>query len=235
MSNRIKNNSGITLTALVVTIILMLILAGVTLSLTIGDDGVVNQTINAREDQAKAVYKEIISVEVAAEKIKGTNNTQKFLENVRTRLLAKDEFKDHKGMEIKRGNALYITTQEGYKFIVQNEEVIIAEGSMVLPEDIKVSDIEFTKKPTVWDSKDVEITITTRFDKLKIEYTDDYRTEDWREYTTPSPLISVLPNILSSFFISSSFFKSPALFATACALIASNSASAFSKSLYELL
>ena len=38
----IKNKNGITLIALIVTIILMLILAGVVISLTIGENGLIN-------------------------------------------------------------------------------------------------------------------------------------------------------------------------------------------------
>ena len=38
-----KNNKGITMIALIITIIVMLILAGVALSFTIGEDGVINK------------------------------------------------------------------------------------------------------------------------------------------------------------------------------------------------
>ena len=59
MKDFIRNKSGITLTALVVTIIIMIILAGVTLRLTIGDEGVISQSMNAKEEQTKSVYQEI--------------------------------------------------------------------------------------------------------------------------------------------------------------------------------
>ena len=51
-----KRNEGITLVALVITIIVLLILAGVSISLVVGDNGVLNQAQNAKtkSDQAWA-------------------------------------------------------------------------------------------------------------------------------------------------------------------------------------
>ena len=53
MQNLIKNretkNSGITLMALVITIIILLILASISLSMLAGNNGVINHTISAKE------------------------------------------------------------------------------------------------------------------------------------------------------------------------------------------
>ena len=51
-----KKESGITLVALVVTIIVLLILAGVAISLTIGEDGIFTRAQNATKkwDEAEA-------------------------------------------------------------------------------------------------------------------------------------------------------------------------------------
>ena len=46
---KIKDQKAITLIALVITIIVLLILAGVTLSLIIGEDGIVERAISAAE------------------------------------------------------------------------------------------------------------------------------------------------------------------------------------------
>ena len=44
-----KKEKGITLVALVITIIVLLILAGVTISLTLGDNGLLNRAEKARD------------------------------------------------------------------------------------------------------------------------------------------------------------------------------------------
>lgn len=54
----IRNNKGITLIALVITIIVMLILAGVSLNATIGDNGIIKRAQSAKFKQAIAAYKE---------------------------------------------------------------------------------------------------------------------------------------------------------------------------------
>ena len=53
----IRNNKGITLIALVITIIVMLILAGVSLNATIGDNGIIKRAQSAKFKQAIAAYK----------------------------------------------------------------------------------------------------------------------------------------------------------------------------------
>ena len=59
-----KNNEGITLVALVITIILMLILAGVVVNLTLGQDGIIAKTKEAKKKQILAEAKEKIGVEL---------------------------------------------------------------------------------------------------------------------------------------------------------------------------
>ena len=49
----IKNNKGITILALVVTIIVLLILAGVSISMITGDSGIINQAKTAKEETEK--------------------------------------------------------------------------------------------------------------------------------------------------------------------------------------
>ena len=58
-----------------------------------GDEGVISQSMHAKEEQTKSVYKELITVEVAAEKIAGTDGTEEYLNNIKVRLQIKDEFK----------------------------------------------------------------------------------------------------------------------------------------------
>ena len=53
-----NNAKGITLIALVVTIIALLILAGVAINLTIGDNGIITRASKARLTSELATYKE---------------------------------------------------------------------------------------------------------------------------------------------------------------------------------
>ncbi len=55
-----KSNKGITLVALVITIIVLLILAGVSISLVVGDNGVLTQAKNASSETNTADAKEAL-------------------------------------------------------------------------------------------------------------------------------------------------------------------------------
>ena len=184
MKDFIRNKSGITLTALVVTIIIMIILAGVTLRLTIGDEGVISQSMNAKEEQTKSVYQELITVEVAAEKIAGTDDRETFLKNIQTRLEGKEEFEDA-SYEIKNGNTLVITTKEGYEYAIIGDKVILADGgngsggngggsgSTEIPE-IKQEEISFKAQPSYWVNTGISLEIfSKKHPTLNVEYTDD--------------------------------------------------------------
>ena len=64
MLNKIKNNKGITLVSLVITIIVMLILAGVSLSMVTGDSSVLKQAQKTAFMQEMAKYKEELESEI---------------------------------------------------------------------------------------------------------------------------------------------------------------------------
>ena len=62
----VKNNKGITLIALVITIIVLLILAGVSIAMLTGQNGILTQASSAKSDTNKAEAAERINLELAA-------------------------------------------------------------------------------------------------------------------------------------------------------------------------
>ena len=62
----LKNNKGITLIALVVTIIVLLILAGVSIAMLTGDNGILTQSKTAKTDTEKAEAVERINLALNA-------------------------------------------------------------------------------------------------------------------------------------------------------------------------
>ena len=65
-TREIKTNKGITLIALVITIIVLLILAGVTIAMITGENGILTKTTEAKNETAKATAKEKVQTEVMA-------------------------------------------------------------------------------------------------------------------------------------------------------------------------
>ncbi len=58
------NNNGITLIALVVTIIVLLILAGVSISMLTGQNGILNRVAEAKDKSEESETKELIEMAV---------------------------------------------------------------------------------------------------------------------------------------------------------------------------
>lgn len=62
----LKNNKGITLIALVITIIVLLILAGVSIAMLTGENGILTQATTARDDTAKAEVADKVNMAIQA-------------------------------------------------------------------------------------------------------------------------------------------------------------------------
>ncbi len=79
-----QNEKGITLISLVITIIILLILAGVTLSLTLGDNGIITQAQKAKEAGEIAAIKEDFQLAILDKELEkgGTGITQEELEEI---------------------------------------------------------------------------------------------------------------------------------------------------------
>ncbi len=69
---KIKQTKGITLIALIITIIVLLILAGVTITMLTGDNGILKQATNARETNSKAEFEEQVKLAVIASRVNDT-------------------------------------------------------------------------------------------------------------------------------------------------------------------
>ena len=66
LKERVNGKNGITLIALVITIIVLLILAGVTIATLTGDNGILTKAQNAKTQNDKATAKEKVDLAIAA-------------------------------------------------------------------------------------------------------------------------------------------------------------------------
>ena len=80
-----RKNKGITVIALVITIIVLLILAGVTIATLTGNNGILTQTTRAKEESEKAEIIEQIQLDIADKQIEnlGSINEDEFYEILR--------------------------------------------------------------------------------------------------------------------------------------------------------
>ena len=66
-------NKGVTLIALAVTIVVMLILAGVTISVLNGENGIVKQAQKAKEESKIKELKEKVRIDIAGNRVENIN------------------------------------------------------------------------------------------------------------------------------------------------------------------
>ena len=64
-----KNQKGVTLIALVVTIIVLIIIAGISIAALLGDNGVITRSKQAKQDQIKGEVRDQITLAVASAKM----------------------------------------------------------------------------------------------------------------------------------------------------------------------
>ena len=132
-----KQENGITLIALVVTIVVMLILAGITIQTAIGDGGIINLANEAKEQQIIASYKDRIGIvgvnwslnralddSVTVDDLWQDMQDAKIINNKETDVEKVDE----------NGNYI-ITVPEGYKFQIHINEYDDLEIDYIGKED----------------------------------------------------------------------------------------------------
>ena len=113
IKNRKTNNKGITLIALVITIIVLLILAGVAIATLTGDNGVLTKAVTAKDRTTEAEAKEAVQLEAigSIDETTGKFNKEDFKTNVKKNLgLTDSNIKDN-------GNTIKVT-YKGYDVTV---------------------------------------------------------------------------------------------------------------------
>ena len=108
--NIVKKQTGITLIALVITIIVLLILAGVSIATLTGNNGILTQANQAKENNKVAAAREKVKVEALGSIDKsGKFNESTFEENVT---------KNIKGSTVRKSGNSLIVTVDGYDVTV---------------------------------------------------------------------------------------------------------------------
>lgn len=123
-----KKNYGITLIALVVTIVVLLILAGVSISMLTGDNGVITQAKNARTENRGASVEErrdLWKVNQESDKYI-SSNTAKTLEELLEELLEENLINEDEKQEIE-----------------DTGEITIGSRTIVFKEKIEQIDLEY--------------------------------------------------------------------------------------------
>ena len=163
MTKKIKREGAITLVALVISIIVILILAGISIQTLMGENGIINKASIAKEESKKKEYKEELEIiGIDLEEKEGINlSSEEFMEIYKEKIVADAMFEGAKlnGPIDEDGTIVIIVkTKEGYVYKVTRNKVEY------------IDKIEETTPPTIKDS-DIE----NRMDKWKSASNSEYK------------------------------------------------------------
>lgn len=154
---KIKNKNAITLISLIITIVILIILAGVSINLLLGEDGIIERAKKSKEETLIAQYKEQIEIIKAETVLKNDNEIT--LEKL------KDAFDDEtqkdwiNNTEIITDNGIdkiKLTTNDGYIFYITEKVTEYKGKGEIENKNITADMISFTPSDTNWQVDNVK-------------------------------------------------------------------------------
>jgi len=152
-----NKNKGITLIALVVTIIVLIILAGISINLVLGENGLIEKSKKSKEQTLIAQYKEQIDFIKAETRMKYENEIT--LEKLKNALdsdnqkswVNKTEIILDEGIE-----KIKLTTKDGYVFYITEETIEYKDKEMVEEKILRVEEVLFTPEDVNWQAENIK-------------------------------------------------------------------------------
>ncbi len=187
---RVKESKGITLIALIITIIILLILAGISIATLTGENGILKKASSAGEQTKIAEYKEILIIignGLRSEKILEDLSTKEYMDRYQDAIEKEIEKGDtFEGTEGERKNdaTIKVTTKEGYVYLVTEDEVrYLGKKGETAPPALLENDIELKLTPSGYTNGNVEVEIIAKIDleNNKLQYSTDGI--NWSNYT----------------------------------------------------
>jgi len=158
-----SDRKGITLIALVVTIIVLLILSGVTISTVFSDDGIIKRAQQAKESAEISAYQDRIDMIILNWQLDKSMSDEITLDDLWDRLRDAGIAEDITELEDSPGSNI-LTTKEGYQFVIETDE----------NNDVKVEyigkDGQLLPRITIVDQTNTEDSISL---EIKVSYLYD--------------------------------------------------------------
>jgi len=185
-----KSPAGITLIALVVTIIVLLILAGIAISLTVGNNGLFTRADKAKEEHKKVQIIEYLDMKLLEEQsIHYEEGNKKIIEATRENVYNNKKDLEQIGKEVDV-REVQENEEDAYFYVVVDKGVYKVElaGTKYLGkqtgEEIDIEeDIEFEYDAKEWSAGPVKVSIKVNRNmgdaKLLYKQEDE---EEWKEY-----------------------------------------------------
>ena len=169
-----KNNKGITLVALVVTIVVLLILAGVSINLVLGNNGIIARAKDAETKSAEASQNDLKGMSDLEDEMDKQLGTYDPLKKIPTKTLEEAKV----------------------DFVKEKTKVEFSDGNVIIPEGFKIADIPTSKvqNGVVIEDKDgnqfVWVPVATIADYKRTAYSTNVATEETDDATSSTKIKS---------------------------------------------
>ena len=159
-----KGTNGITLIALVITIIVLLILAGISISMLSGDNGILQKATDAKQTSERAEAKEQAQMDIMAYiSDKTANHQDASLDDTKIKdILTEKSY-------VKEAGDTSFTTKKGEYIIPYSELYVATETTPTIPDDSTQTGINYGDKTaeTIAIGDDVTIGTSEKFKVIK--------------------------------------------------------------------
>ena len=136
MKVNLKQNNGITLIALVITIVVLLILAGVTIAMLTGENGILGKATTAKSKNDESSVEEKIKLSVMYAKMNTNGDTAINLGELKSEL--EKNFNNDVDIQGEENTLPWIVASNGYSFeITENGEVKKIDG-ISIPQSLEI-------------------------------------------------------------------------------------------------
>ena len=184
-----RKEKGITLIAVAVTIIVLLIVAMITITFVIGENGLFSRARKSAEHHIIESYRETVEV------LRGKSEIEKGVRGISSKEYMdiyeeeanKDKHLEEATIKRKSEDTVRVITKEGYIFDVTEKgtEYIGKKEDFPVPPDLKEGDIKFRYNPSGWTNGDVKVGIEITKEEIKnagyvLEYSINGK--EWHKY-----------------------------------------------------
>ena len=198
-----KKESGITIISLVVTIIIMLLLVGITVGFISGDNGLITRVVESIKVGKIEEYRDVIELDRAGTEVKSgirDLTDKEYMDDYEEEIRDDAENGNLKDSSVRRrdDDTVRVVTPEGYVFDATREgvEYVGKQGEVELPPEItggetedgeiKEGNTRFEYKPSGWTNGSVEVTIitTVNTEGFTMQYSIG-NMKSWKDYKGP--------------------------------------------------
>lgn len=186
---------GITLIALIITIIILLILAGISIAMLTGENGLLTKAITAGEESKKAEYEEALKLLATGlrsdqflDQLDKKEFIDRYAEEFEKEKIKTDLWKNA-SQERKNEQTIWVITKEGWIFKVTEDEVIYIGNrtDSPIPPNLTQAEMRCNYTPSNWTKGSVKLEIQAEVKGGTLQYSKDANI--WEDYDSKTGIV----------------------------------------------